>query len=114
MKVNDLYQELMQKRKELTVCIKLLRKNGTAFAAAERDYKIILRQECLKLRAEGMAVGMIDKCAYGVPAVADARFKRDVAEAVYLANRESINAIKLEMRIIAEQHSREWNDVSGL
>ena len=106
--MNDLYDELQLKLKELNVSIKQLRKTGTAYAESERDYKIILRQECLKLRDSGMAIGMIDKCCYGIPSVAEARFKRDVAEAVYKANQEAINSIKLQLRLIEGQIQREW------
>ena len=102
--------ELMQKTKQLEVSIKELRKSGTAYAEAERNYKILLRQECLKLRDEGMAIGMIDKTCYGIPSVAEARFKRDVAEAVYKANMEAINSIKLQMRLLENQRSREYDN----
>ena len=104
----DLFNELQQKTKELEVSIKSLRKTGTEYAQAEKDYKVLLRQECLKLRDEGMAIGMIDKTCYGIPSVAEARFKRDVKEAVYRANQEAINSIKLQMRIIENQLGREW------
>lgn len=104
----DLYQELQQKINELNKSIKQLRKSGTDYAQAERDYKILLRSECLKLRDSGMAIGMIDKTCYGIPAVADARFKRDVAEAVYKANLEAINSIKLQMRLLENQIQREF------
>lgn len=104
----DLYQELQQKINELNKSIKQLRKSGTDYAQAERDYKILLRSECLKLRDNGMAIGMIDKTCYGIPAVADARFKRDVAEAVYKANLEAINSIKLQMRLLENQIQREF------
>ena len=106
----DLYQEQMQKTKQLEVSIKELRNSGTNYAQAEKDYKVLLRQECLKLRDEGMAIGMIDKTCYGIPSVAEARFKRDVAEAVYKANLEAINSIKLQIRIIENQISREWGN----
>lgn len=86
----------------------MLRKSGTDYAAAERDYKVLLRQECLKLRDDGMAIGLIDKTCYGIPSVAEARFKRDVAETVYKANLEAINALKLQMRLMEGQISREW------
>ena len=104
----DLFNELQQKTRELEVSIKSLRKTGTEYAQAEKDYKVLLRQECLKLREEGMAIGMIDKTCYGIPSVAEARFKRDVKEAVYRANQEAINSIKLQMRIIENQLGREW------
>ena len=57
-----------------------------------------------------MAIGMIDKTCYGIPSVAEARFKRDVAEAVYKANLESINSLKLQMRLIENQISREYDN----
>lgn len=104
----DLYSELQQKTKQLEASIRQLRKSGTEYAQAEKDYKILLRSECLKLRDEGMAIGMIDKTCYGIPSVAEARFKRDVAEAVYKANQEAINSLKLQMRLIENQLSREW------
>lgn len=104
----ELYEELQQKTTQLDYSVKQLRENGTNYAQAEKDYKILLRQECLKLRDEGMAIGMIDKTCYGIPSVAEARFRRDVAEAVYKANQEAINSIKLQMRLLEGQISREW------
>lgn len=105
----ELYEELQQKTTQLDYSVKQLRENGTNYAQAEKDYKILLRQECLKLRDEGMAIGMIDKTCYGIPSVAEARFRRDVAEAVYRANQEAINSLKLQMRLIESQISREWS-----
>ena len=104
----DLVQTMNQKINELNVCIKQLRVSGNAYAEAERDYKILLREECLKLRDDGMAIGMIDKTCYGIPKVAEARFKRDCADAVYRANQEAINSIKLQIRILDSQIQREW------
>lgn len=104
----DLNNELEQKVNALHVSVKKLRQSGTAYASAEKKYKILLRQECLKLRDEGMAIGMIDKTCYGIPSVAEARFKRDVAEAVYKANLEAINSTKVEIRILENQLNREW------
>jgi len=100
--------EIETKSRQLEASIKQLRKSGGAYAQAERDYKVLLRQECLKLRDEGVAVGMIDKICYGIPSVAEARFKRDVAEAVYKANLEAINSIKLQLRLLDNQIGREW------
>jgi len=109
----ELYQELQTKTRQLEASIRQLRQNGTAYAQAEMEYKMLLRQECLKLRDEGMAIGMIDKTCYGIPAVAEARFKRDVAETVYKANQEAINSIKLQLRLIENQISREWGQANG-
>lgn len=104
----DLVNELQAKIKQLEISVKELRKSGTNYAKAERDYKILLRQECLKLRDEGMAIGMIDKTCYGVPSIAEARFQRDVAQTIYQANQEAINTLKLQLRLIENQISREY------
>lgn len=104
----DLYSELQQKTRQLDYSVKELRNSGAAYAQAEKDYKMLLRVECLKLRDSGMAIGMIDKVCYGIPSVAEARFKRDCAETVYKANQEAINSIKLQMRLIESQINREW------
>ena len=107
--MQDLINEIQSKIKQLEVAVRQLRHSGTEYAKAERDYKILLRQECIKLRDEKMAIGMIDKTCYGIPSVAEARFKRDVAQAVYQANQESINSIKLQLRLLDAQIGREWH-----
>ena len=106
----DLYNELNQKIKELEISIKKLRTNGTSYAEAERDYKILLRQEILKMRDEGQAIGVITLICYGIPSVAEARFKRDIAETVYKANQEAINSIKLQLRLLESQIQREYGN----
>lgn len=106
----DLFVELEQKRQMLDKSIKELRNSGTNLAQCEKEYKIQLRNECLKLRDSGMAIGMIDKTCYGVPLIAELRFKRDVAETIYKANLEAINSIKLEIRIIQNQIDKEYGN----
>lgn len=107
----DLFNEMQKLLSDLNISIRKLRETGTDYAEAERDYKITLRQEALKLRAEkGMPVTLIQQVVYGVPEVADKRFKRDVKEAVYQANQEAINSIKLQIRVIEGQLNREWNN----
>ena len=106
--MTDLYEELQAKTRQLDASIRQLRKNGTEYAQAERNYKVLLRTECLKMRDEGVAIGMIQLTCYGIPSVAEARFQRDVAKTVYEANMEAVNALKLQMRLIESQIQREW------
>lgn len=106
----DLYNELETKIQELEVSIRSLRKTGQNYAEAERDYKILLRQEVLKLRDEGQAIGVITLTCYGIPSVAEARFRRDTAEAIYKANQEAINSIKLQLRLLESQIQREYGN----
>ena len=96
----DLQEDIEKLSNELTASIKVLRKNGNELAKAERDYKIALRQEALKLREEkNMPVTLIAQIIYGVPEVAEMRFKRDVAETMYNTNQEHINVTKLKLSL---------------
>lgn len=95
---------------ELTRSIKVLRANGQKLAEAERDYKIMLRQEALKLRANDMPVTLINSIVYGIPEVAEKRLQRDIAETTYTANQEHINVTKLKLRILESQLAREWGN----
>ena len=105
----DLVLEVQEKLEQLEKSIKSLRVTGSEFAEAERHYKILLRNEALKLRTdENLPVTLIQQVVYGIPEVADARYKRDVAETVYKANQEAINSIKLQLRILENQIQREF------
>ena len=106
--MQDLINEIQMKQKQLEASVKQLRITGAEYAEAEKNYKILLRQEILKLRDQKVAIGVIELTCYGIPSVAEARFKRDIAEMVYKANQEAIQMIKLEMRILDGQIQREW------
>lgn len=108
----ELISEIEKLKRELTSSIKLLKENGVELAKAERDYKMKVCTEVLRLRDEKMAVTMISSVIYGIPSVADLRFKRDVAEVTYNANQEHINVTKLKLRLLESQLSREWGDVN--
>ena len=104
----DLYEELEKRIQLLDKGIDKLKENGVEYAKSEKEYKIALRQEILKLRDDNVAVGIIDKICYGIPSIAELRFKRDVAKTIYQANLEAINTWKLEIRIIQNQIDKEY------
>ncbi|MBQ7139949.1 MAG: hypothetical protein IJO32_00420 [Bacilli bacterium] len=106
----DLYNELMQKQKELDICIKSLRKTGNDYAEAYTNYRIKLSQELVKLRDEGMPVTIAYDVARGKQEIAKAKFNEISKEAIYKANLESINAIKLQIKILDNQLEKEWGN----
>lgn len=107
----DLFNNIQDLTNRLNQSINLLAKYGKEKAETERDYKIVLRQEALKLRTtKDMPVTLIQQVVYGVPEVADKRFKRDVADAMYQTALENINSIKLQIRILESQLSREYGN----
>lgn len=107
--MSDLVSELTLKTADLNTCIRQLRKTGTAFAEAERAYQVKKAEVALRLRDEGMPIGLIDMTIRGDKEVAGMRFQRDISEITYKANLEAVASYKLQMRLIENQIQREWN-----
>lgn len=105
----DLINTMNELCEKLTIAGTQMKRYGNELAEAERDYKICLREEALRLRStQDMPVTLIQQVVYGIPEVANKRFKRDVAEAMYKTSQEAINTLKLKIRILDSQISREW------
>lgn len=105
----EVWREYEKKNRDLDYCIKQLQVNGTAFAEAERAYKVRLRAESLALKSEGMPVTLIQLTVYGVPEVADLRFERDKAETIWRANLEAIYSIRLQLKLLESQMRSEMS-----
>lgn len=104
----DLYNELQQKCKLLDNSVKILRKSGSDYAKAYTDYRVALAKELLILKNEGYAITLAGDIARGKPEIAHLKFEEISKEAIYKANMESINALKLEIKIIQEQINKEY------
>ena len=104
----DLLLQNQEIQRKLDAAVSRLAINGQVLARAERDYRIALRQEILKLREAGYPVTVIPDLARGDSYIADLKFKRDTADGVYNANMEAINVWKLQARLMEAQMQREW------
>ena len=105
-----MYQEIMSTQELLEKALSELKKRGKEFATAERDYKIAMRTEILKLRDEGQPATLVLQLCYGTPSIAKLRFERDLAETMYKSALEAINVYKLKIRIMENQYDKEWNN----
>lgn len=105
----DLFQEVQDKAQDLEIATKRLFNNKKELAEAEREYKVLLNQKALQLRANDMPVTLINLTIYGYRDVAEARLKRDIAQSKVDANEEYINTTKLLLRLLEAQLNREWN-----
>ncbi len=103
----ELWLEVKELMRRQEMAIDEMRRCGQELAAAERAYKVQLREEALRLKRGGMAVGMISLTVKGDPKVAELRERRDVAEAFYKAAQEAVLSYKLQARLVSEQLSRE-------
>lgn len=106
----DLYNEIIALQKQLDYSIKQLRTNGTELAKTERNYKVAVNKKALELRSQDMPVTLIQTVIYGYEDIATLRFQRDSAEVIYNANLEAINSIKLRLRLLDNQISREYSN----
>ena len=104
----DLVNELNQKCLLLDNSIKMLRKTGSEYAKAYTDYRVALAKELLILKNEGYAITLAGDIARGKPEIAHLKFEEISKEAIYKANMESINVLKLEIKIIQEQLNKEY------
>lgn len=106
----EIYEELNRKSHELDIAIKSLRKTGQDYATAYTNYRVALAEELLKLKAEGYAITLAGDIARGKREIAHLKFEEISKEAIYKANLESINAIKLQIKLLNEQLSREYSN----
>lgn len=88
-------QEIHAASKRLSKSADALFGLGRAKAEAERDYRLALSQEILRLRADNVPVSIVTDLAKGN--VADALFQRDLSEAQFKAGIEAADAIKVQV-----------------
>lgn len=104
----DLINEIGQKSRLLDAAIKELRARGSAYAQAEKEYRIAMAKKIMEEREKGTPVTIISDICRGSPDIAKLRFDRDCSEVVYKSALEAINALKLQIRILDAQLGREW------
>ena len=106
----DLQYEIGQKLQELDVSVKSLRTTGSNYAKSYTEYRMALAKELVRLKDDGVPVTISYDIARGKPEIAKLKFAEIRDEAIYKANMESINATKLQIKILDEQIKREWNN----
>lgn len=104
----DLQVEIGNKLQELDISVKSLRTTGSKYAESYSNYRIALAQELVRLKDDGMPVTIAYDIARGKPEIAKLKFAEIRDEAIYKANMESINAVKLQIKILEEQLKREY------
>lgn len=106
--MNDLVNEIWEKGRLLETALLEAKKRGLDFADKERCYKIALARKMLEERAKGTPVSIISDICKGDEVIANVRYERDAAEIVYENAREAINTYKMQLRMLNDQLSREW------
>lgn len=96
--------ELMEKLNQALLALQRgntqLQTLGVKKADAERKYKIVLRQELLKLRLEKHPVSIIQDLAKGNEEISKLRLERDLAENAYTTCQEAMRNTRLEIETL--------------
>lgn len=103
----DLYEKQQDLIRQLDVAVKQLRKTGQAYGGSYARYRIALAKELLKLKADNMPVTIAYDIARGKEEIALMKQDEICNEAIYNANLESINSLKLQIKILDKQIDRE-------
>lgn len=85
-----------------------MRKSGMAAAQADAEYRAIKAKAILEEKAKGTPATLCRDVIYARPDVQSALMNRNCTQAVYEADRESINSMKLKLRITDAQLARDW------
>lgn len=104
----DLLEKLNRLIEDLDKSVKTLRSTGQAYAQADKDYKVKLSETLLRLEAEGRPVSNLIYIARGMEDVAEAKYQQIAKEALYKANYESIQSLRLQIRVLNEIIRREY------
>ena len=104
----DLFRERDRLNGQLSASLKKLRENGVRAAQAEAEYQTAKAAAALTLRDAGHPIGMIELMIRGQKGVSEKRLIRDIEKVNYDVNREHINTVKLQLRMIEAQIEREW------
>ena len=108
------FAELDRLMQSLDSDVDAMRRCGAQLAEIERDYRVALRSEILRERADGTPGSIIGDVGRGKKSIADLKMARDSAEALYKAQEEAINVKKLQLRIIEAQIEREWGQAGRM
>ena len=105
-----MYNEIMREVSVMETALKELGLRGKKLADSERQYKIAMRVEILKLRDEGKPATLVLQLCYGTPSIAKLRYERDLAETMYKSALEAVNVYKLKIRIMENQYDKEYGN----
>ena len=107
---NDLWQQINDLTNDLNNGLRDLRSRGVAYAEAYRRYRMLLSQELLKLKNDGMPATIAYDIARGKEEIANAKFEELKTEAYYKSCLEGINVYKMQIKILENQLNREYGN----
>ena len=85
-----------------------MREHGQAAAMADAEYRKRKAIAILDEKQKGTPATLCRDIIYARPDMQEALTERNCTQAVYEADRESINTMKMKLRILDAQLARDW------
>lgn len=101
-------QKMQELNTYLTTALAEYKKRGMDYAKAYKNYRVLLSQELLRLKAEGMPVTIAYDIARGTEQVANAKEQEIITECLYKSCQEAINTYKLQIKILQENMNKDY------
>ena len=96
--LSEVIQEMVNTKNRMDNAITQVYRYAKLKDKAEREYRIALAQEILKLKSDGMQATLIPDTARG--ATADLKFNRDSAKSLYDSARDSMETLRTEASLL--------------
>lgn len=106
----DLLQELWKINDLLTKALEQFKERGREYAKAQRDYRVLLRQKILVLRADGTPTTILSDLARGDDDVAAAKEQEIITKTMLESCQEAINVYKIQLKLLQEQINKEYQN----
>ena len=100
MNKEGILEQLEQSKQALTKGNTQLKTLALQKAEAEKNYRIELSKEILKLRLERVPTTIIHDIAKGNEKIADLKLKRDIAESAYFTCISAIENLRLDIEVL--------------
>ena len=104
----ETWLEISEAERQLNQVLSTLRKNGEAYARAEREYRIAKAKKILELKNKGYAITLILDLTKGDEEISLLAMKRDIAEVTYKANKDALSVKMMELGILKTQYEKEY------
>lgn len=106
----DLIIQMNELNSLLTSALTEYKRRGKEYARAYANYRKMLAQELLRLKAEGMPATIAYDIARGKEEIANAKEQEIITECLYKSCQEAINTYKLQIKILQEQINKEMSN----
>jgi len=104
----DLMQQIEHYTGLLNKAVPEFKDRGIKTAETEKAYRVALRTEFLRLKADGEKVTIMSDMARGKEDIAELKMQRDIAETLYKSAQEGINVYKKQLDTVMAIYKNEW------